>query len=81
MGSSQFKSFISCEASALAEITEEFPREITTALLVGSYVDAHFENTLDIFKAKHPELFKKTGDHGLLKDYAKADEIIQRFVS
>ncbi len=78
MGSSQFKSFLSCEASALAELTGEFPREETTALLVGSYVDAHFEGTLDIFVAKHPELFKKTGDRGLLKDYAKADEIIQR---
>jgi len=41
MGASQFKSFMNCEAAALAEIKGEFEREKTVALLVGSYVDAH----------------------------------------
>ena len=76
MGSSQFKTFLSCEAGALAELSGEFPREETTALLVGSYVDARFEGTLDIFKAKRPELFKKDGN--LKAEYIKADEIIER---
>ena len=51
MSCSQFKSFLTCEASALAELHGEYQREVTDALLVGSYVDAHFEGTLDIFRA------------------------------
>lgn len=39
-GSSQFKSFLDCEASAIAEIRGEHFRESTISQLVGSYVDA-----------------------------------------
>ncbi|MDD3393810.1 MAG: PD-(D/E)XK nuclease-like domain-containing protein [Anaerotignum sp.] len=73
---SQFKAFEKCEAGAMAEINGEFKREKTTALLVGSYVDAHFEGTLDVFKAQNPEIFLKNG--GLKSEYRKADEIINR---
>ena len=76
MGSSQFKNFEKCEAAAMAEINEEYVPEKTTALLVGSYVDAHFEGSLDIFKAKNPGIFKKDGD--LKADYKQADYIINR---
>lgn len=76
MSTSQFKAFQKCESCALAEIKEEYQREMTTSLLVGSYVDAHFEKTLDLFKAKHPEIFTKQGD--LKADYRKAEEIISR---
>nr|DAG66082.1 MAG TPA: Putative exonuclease [Caudoviricetes sp.] len=76
MGVSQFKSFEECQASALAEVTGNYQREQTTSLLVGSYVDAHFEGTLDIFKAKNPEIFTKKGD--LRSEYRKANEIINR---
>lgn len=75
-GSSQFKSFMRCSASAVAELNEEHEREMTTALLVGSYVDAWFEGTLDEFKAEHPEVFKKDGT--LKAEYLQADEIIAR---
>ncbi len=75
-GSSQFKSFMKCSASALAELNEEHEREMTTALLVGSYVDAWFEGTLDAFKTEHPEVFKKDGT--LKAEYLQADEIIAR---
>ena len=75
-GSSQFKSFLKCPAQAMAELNGEWQREETTALLVGSYVDAWFEGTLDAFKAEHPEIFKKDGS--LKAEYAKADEIIAR---
>ena len=75
-GSSQFKSFMRCSASALAELNEEQEKEMTTALLVGSYVDAWFEGTLDEFKAEHPEVFKKDGT--LKAEYLQADEIIAR---
>lgn len=76
MGVSQFKSFDKCEASGLAEVTGEYEREKTIALLVGSYVDAHFEGTLDVFKAKNPELFTLKGV--LKSEFKKADEIISR---
>lgn len=75
-GSSQFKAFMRCPASALAELEGEHLREESTALLVGSYVDAWFEGTLDAFKQQHPEIFKKDGT--LKADYAQADEIIAR---
>ena len=76
MGATQFKNFEKGEAAAMAEINEEYVPEKTTALLVGSYVDAHFEGSLDIFKAKNPEIFKKDGD--LKADYKQADYIINR---
>lgn len=77
MSVSQFKNFCSCEAAALAEVNGKYEREKTTALLVGSYVDAYFENTLDRFKEENPEVFhSKTGE--LKADYKKANEIIKR---
>jgi hypothetical protein len=76
MSVSQFKAFEKCPASALAEIKGKYKREETTALLVGSYVDAYFEGTLENFKKKHPEIFKKNGE--LKAEYVQADAIIQR---
>lgn len=76
MSCSQFKSFCECEERTLADIAEDYKRDSSTALLVGSYVDAHFEGTLDIFKAQHPELFKRDGT--LKSDYIQAESIIQR---
>lgn len=75
MSVSQFKSFMDCEAKALAEISGEYKRESTTALLVGSYIDSWFEGTLDDFKANHGEIFLKSG--GLKSDFAMADDIIK----
>ncbi|HNX65118.1 MAG TPA: PD-(D/E)XK nuclease-like domain-containing protein [Oscillospiraceae bacterium] len=76
LSASQIKSFLSCEDCALAEIKGEYEREKTTALLVGSYVDAYFEGSLDIFKAENPEVFKKDGN--LKSDYLQAERIIAR---
>lgn len=76
MSASQFKSFQNCESMALAEIKGEYKRETTSALLVGSYIDAWFEGTLDKFKENHPEIFLKSG--GLRADYSQAEEIIKR---
>lgn len=73
---SQVKSFLECPAKAMAELRGEYVREVSTALLVGSYVDAYFEGTLELFKAKHPELFKKDG--GLKSEYIKAEQMIAR---
>lgn len=63
---SQYKTFLDCPARAMAEIRGEYKEPMTTALLVGSYVDAYFEGTLDKFREEHPEIFnisiKERGD-------------------
>ena len=76
MSVSQFKSFSKCPAAAMAELTGEFEREETTALLVGSYVDAHFEGTLKSFAEQHPEIFKRDGT--LKAEFSQAEAIIKR---
>ncbi len=76
MGASQFKAFASCEAAALAELRGEHEMPASTALLAGSYVDAHFEGSLDLFRGQHPELFTRSGE--LKSDYRRAEEIIER---
>lgn len=76
-GATQFKNFLKCEAGALAECKGEFVPDTTTAMLVGSYVDAYFSGEIAEFTANHPELFnKKTGE--LKASYQKADGIIER---
>lgn len=76
MSVSQYKQFCKCEAAAMAEINGEYQRPMTTALLVGSYVDAWFEGTLLDFKGDHPEIFKRDGS--LKADFIQAEEIIDR---
>ncbi len=75
-GSTQFKQFLKCPAKAMAILEGKIQEEDSTALLVGSYIDAYFEGTLDQFKAEHPNLFKRDGT--LKAEYIKADEIIAR---
>lgn len=76
MGASQYKSFLNCEAAALAELKGEWERSQSDALIQGSYVDAYFEGSIENFKAEHPELFKKDGT--LLAKYSHLDYIIRR---
>ena len=82
MSVSQFKDFagtygkMQCEFYGMEKLAGRWEDEETTALLVGSYVDAYFEGSLEKFKKEHPALFKKDG--GLKADYVKADEIIAR---
>lgn len=71
---SQYKDFRKCEAMALASVRGEWVRPQTTALLVGSYIDAWFEGTLEEFKADHPEIYTKTGK--LKADFIQAEELI-----
>lgn len=75
-GSSQIKSFMKCEAATMAKLRGEWIEEKTISLLVGSYIDAYYEGSLDIFKEQNPEIFKKDGS--LKSDYVKAEEIIER---
>lgn len=76
MSASQFKSFRKCEAAAMAELRGEWCRKETSALLVGSYVDAYFSNELEQFKDSHPELFKRDGS--LKAEFQNAHSIAER---
>jgi len=76
MSTSQIKAFRKCQAGAMAELKGEYVREKTSALLIGSYVDAHFEGTLSHFKAINPDIFLKSG--GLKAEYRNAEDIINR---
>lgn len=76
MSVSQFKSFRSCEAAAMAQLRGEWGQPMTTALLVGSYVDSFFEGTLPEFCESHPEIYTKTGK--LKADFMQAENIIAR---
>lgn len=78
MSVSQFKSFEKCQASALAEVNGKHKREMTTSLLVGSFIDAYFEGEKSMVKFinEHPEVFKK--DKTLKAEYIQANEIIKR---
>lgn len=83
MSVSQFKDFVGtygrkgCEEMALAKIRGEFVEEPSTAMLIGSYVDAYYEGTLDAFRKEHPQIFRKS-DGKLMAGFVKAEEIIQR---
>lgn len=73
---SQVKQFNTCEVCAMAELSGEYVREKTTALLVGGYVDAYFSGELEAFKADNPEIFTKKGE--LRSEYQQAENIIAR---
>ena len=76
MSASQFKSFRRCEEAAMAELRGEWGRKESSALLVGSYVDAYFSNELEQFKAAHPELFKRDGS--LKAEFQNAHAVAER---
>ena len=79
MGASQLKAFDRCEAAALAELLGDYTPPSSTALLVGSYVDAYFSGSLPLYQAQHPELFKRDGN--LKAEYVHAQDIIARMES
>ena len=76
MSASQFKAFEKCEYAALQEILGQYSRAESTALLVGSYVDAFYEGTLELFVSEHPDIVKRDGT--LKAEYRQADLIIER---
>lgn len=84
MSNSQFKDLIgttakyACEYTGVNKLNGNVTIESTQSMLVGAYVDAYFEGTLDKFKLEHPELYKKTGDKGLKADFIQAENIIHR---
>lgn len=74
MSVSKFKAFEYCEVSAMTT-----KQESSTAILVGSYVDAYISGVLEQFIEKHPEIISSRGaTKGELKsDYKQADEICE----
>ena len=78
---SQFKMFEKCEAAGLAESRGDYVREMTDALLLGSYIDAFFTDELNLFlDANGSQMFnKRTGE--LLAKFKHSDEIIERILA
>lgn len=72
---SEFKRYQKCELDGK---TYE-PIEMTIPMLIGSYVDAYVEGTLEEFVANHDEIFYADKKKGLKKDFQKAEEIC-RFI-
>ena len=73
---SQIKKFASCPAWAMAELRGEYVQPQTDSLLIGGYVDAYFEGTLDDYIARHPEIVKRDGT--LKAQYLHANTMIAR---
>ena len=63
-----------CRAVAISQGKWETPK--TEALMVGSYVDAYFDNSLDQFKEENPQIFTKAGT--LKAEFKQADIMIER---
>ena len=76
MSVSQYKQFKKCETKGMAMLERKWLIPKSTALLVGSYVDAHFEGSLDLFRAQNPEIFTQKGE--LKSQFRQAEDIINR---
>lgn len=75
MGSTQYKAFQKCEAAALAELKGEYHSPVTSALLIGGYVDAYFSGEWYAYMERHPEMFRR--DSSLKAEFQRADDIIR----
>lgn len=83
MSVSQIKGYIpiygGCEARALAKREGWKEKKKSTAFLVGGYVDAYFEGTLEKYKQENPEIYTQKGT--LRAEYNKANEMIEKVES
>ena len=80
---SQYKSFLKCEAAAMAEIRGEYEPERGRALVLGSYVDEMLtgttESQLKFIEDNATELIKRNG--AKYADVLQADEAIKRVMA
>lgn len=67
-----------CEARAMAKLNGEWKDKVTKSMLVGSFVDAYFEGSLDNFLKENGECFLKTRPSELKAEYRKAQLMINR---
>ena len=65
-----------CEKRAMAALNGEYEKEKTTAMQIGSYVDAYFEGTLEEFKEKNPDVFTQKKE--LKSSFKLAEKMIAR---
>lgn len=65
-----------CESRAMASLNGLYHKERTTAMMVGSYVDAYFEGTLDKFKEENPDVFTQKKE--LKAQFKQAEVMIAR---
>lgn len=76
MSCSQYKTFMKCEALAMARLSG-YDDVMTTSLLAGKFVDSHFDNSLDKLKEEYPEMFSTRGaTKGQLKSIYKHAELM-----
>lgn len=73
---SQYKDFVQCEAMAMAKISGIYKPTMTRAMLIGSFVDAYFEGTLEEFIKENPAIFTRKNE--LRSEFQKANEIISK---
>ena len=86
MSVSEYKDFFgslglkACERTAYLRMNGQIEEKKSMPLLVGGYVDAYFEGTLDEYRANHPETIASKGKaKGELKvPYKQADKMIER---
>lgn len=79
LSSSTLKAYEACEYAAEAEQEGYYQRPTSTALLVGSYIDAALdsEEELSKFLSAHPEIINsRTGEPK--SDFKRAEEIVER---
>lgn len=76
MSASQFKAFHKCEAKAMAELSREYIREESVALLQGKMFDAYFDGSITTFVGDNTSLLcKQNGDY-----YAHTQAVVNAFV-
>jgi hypothetical protein len=83
---SQYKSAIGCigrlgcEERMLAELKGKWDEPMSVDMLIGGYVDARYEGTIEKYMGQHPELFVTRGERKgeLKKDFIFAEEIYKR---
>lgn len=75
-GSSQIKSFLSCEAKTVAELNGEWEEPTSDAMLVSSYIDEAISGTLDDFKEQNPQIFTQRGE--LKAQYKIAEKVLEQ---
>lgn len=75
MSVSQYKLWLKCERQALAKVRGEYKALETDAFLLGKYVHAFSEGTLEKFKEENPSLYSSQGKtKGQLKSTFKVAE-------
>jgi hypothetical protein len=79
-GSTQYKTTAECESQGYALCNGLYEIEKTKSMMIGSYIDAHFEGTLAIFTANLDKMYIEGTKRKIFTaaDYILCDKIINR---